>query len=91
MTEQAAETDRSLLVLRDTDAADDPARADDADGLLVGGHVPDRLQDSARAVPTGELTDPGDSLLTPLGDHVGDAERPRSVRARWRPISARGR
>ena len=72
--EQAAEADRRLLVLRDADAADDAAGADDADGLLVGGHVADGLEDDVGAVAAGELADLGDAFLAALGDDVGGAE-----------------
>ena len=64
---------RRLVVLRDADAADDAAGADDADGLLVGRQVADRLEDD-RAAAVGEVADLGDPVGAALGDHVGGAE-----------------
>src|SRR6266487_3203828 len=57
--EQAAEPDGGLFVLWDADAADDAAGADDADGLLVGGHVADGFEHDVGAVAAGELADLG--------------------------------
>ena len=72
--EQAGEADGGVLVLRDADAADHAAGADDADGLLVGGHVADRFEDDVGAVAAGEFADLGDAFLAALGDDVGGAE-----------------
>ena len=79
--EQAAEADGRLLVLRDADAADDAAGADDADGLLVGRHVADRLEDDGAAA-VGEVADLLRSLGAALGDDVGGAELAAEVGAR---------
>ena len=72
--EQAAEPDGGLFVLWDADAADDAAGADDADGLLVGGHVADGFEHDVGAVAAGELADLGDSFVASFGDDVGGAE-----------------
>ena len=56
------------------DAADGAAGAHDAEGLLVGGHVPDGLEHDVGAVAAGELADRGDALLAAGGDDVGGAE-----------------
>ena len=60
-------------VLRDADPGDDPAGADDADGLLVGGQVADGLEDLAGAA-LGEFQDGVDAVLAAFGDHVGGPE-----------------
>jgi hypothetical protein len=59
-----------LVVLRHADAGDDPARAEDADGLFVGGQVADGLEDFRRAT-LGEFDDGVDPVFAALGDHVG--------------------
>ena len=79
--EEAAEADRRLLVLRHADPADDAAGADDAERLLVGGHVADALEHGVGAVAAGELADLRDALLAALGDDVGGAELPAQVGA----------
>ena len=77
--EEAAEADRGVVVLRDADPADDAARPDDADGLLVGRQVADRLEDDLAAA-VGEVAD------------LGDARRRRARRPRrWRRTLGRGR
>src|SRR4051794_7062086 len=71
---EQVEAGRRLVVLRDADPADHAACAHDAECLLVGGQVPDALQDRGAAVPTGELADRGDALLAAGGDDVRGAE-----------------
>ncbi len=63
-----------VVVLRDADAGDHPTGADDAVGLLVGGHVTDGLEDDVGALAAGELQDLRDALVAALGDDVGGAE-----------------
>jgi hypothetical protein len=46
----------------------------DAEGLLVGGHRADGVDDHLRALPAGELADLLDALLAAGGDDVGGAE-----------------
>ena len=53
-----------------------------AEGLLVGGHVADGLEDHVCAVAAGELADLGDAVLAAGGDDVGGAELPTEVGAR---------
>ena len=53
VVEQASETDRRLFALRDADAADGAACANDADRLFVDRQVADRLQHDLRAVAAG--------------------------------------
>ncbi len=79
--EEAAEADGRVLVLRDADAADYAAWADDADGLLVGGHVPDGFEHDVRPVAVGEVTHTRDAFLAALGDDVGGTELPPEIGA----------
>src|SRR3954453_14396323 len=72
--EEAAEADGGVLVLRDTDAADHAAGADDAEGLLVGGHVADGLEDGVHPVAAGELAVLRYAFLPASGNDVGGAE-----------------
>src|SRR3954451_291238 len=80
--EEAAHADRRVLVLRNTDAADDAAWANDPECLLVGGHVAYGLEDHVRAVPARQLADLGDAFLVARGNDVGGAELPAELGAR---------
>src|SRR4051794_18232560 len=57
--EQAGEAGRCFFVLGDTDAADGAARANRADGLVVGVAVADRFEDLVAAEAAGEVADLG--------------------------------
>ena len=72
--EQAAETDRCFLILRDAHAADHTPGTYDPVGLFVGRHVTDGLEHGVYAVSAGQLPDLRDAFLATRGHHVGGPE-----------------
>ena len=71
--EEGAEAGAGLLVLRHAHPRDHPARAGDPEGLLVGGHEPDRLEHGVGAEAVGDVENALHALVTALGHDVRGA------------------
>jgi hypothetical protein len=82
VAEEAGHANRRVLILRDADAADDAAWANDPECLLVRRHGADGLDNHMRPLSVCELADPRDTRLAASRDDVRGAELPAELGAR---------
>lgn len=79
-SEERPETDWSFFVLGYSDSADDAARSDNSERLLVGRHVAYRFEDDVSAVAAGQFADLLDALVTTFSNYIGGSEIDTEVR-----------